>query len=199
MPLYSKPDSISENPVGGLFYADDSSCEIGGKFHTILGAILLPDPAVAVGAMLQCKRTIEISALDEIKWNSNRFSAEQRKYITESLLPVLGRTTGTLVISEGRDKQFAAVQLVRQLSDFARLSGLAGRPDPLHAAIRWLASPVRPRSLRIPALQLIGIDRFYLLAARFKQADDLPAFCLSDALPIAAYWCSQSRSASRER
>lgn len=124
MPLYSKRGA-KVRPRVHTFYVDDSACEIGGIKHTLLGAISFEDEGGAVGKMLNCKQRLGLRPQDEIKWNSQRFTAEQRHSITESILPLLSATKGFLVIAE-KGKQVAALHLATQLSDYCRASGLRG-------------------------------------------------------------------------
>lgn len=86
--------------------------------HTLIGAVEFSDQSEALGRILQCKR--EVGASDEIKWNSKKFTREQRHFISDALLPVLNRTVGFLIIREGNDKQASAVSLMNQLSDYCR-------------------------------------------------------------------------------
>lgn len=124
MTLYSRPGTKVRTRVK-TFYVDDSACEIGGIKHTLLGAISFEDESRVIGKMLNCKQSLGLGPQDEIKWNSQSFTAEQRHFITESLLHLLSATTGFLVIAE-EGKQVAALHLATQLSDYCRASGLRG-------------------------------------------------------------------------
>ena len=121
MPLYISADTVKPpTPSVRTFYSDDSACEIQGKRHTIIGAIEFHDDKQALSSMLRCKQQLGIPLVEEIKWNSQKFTRAQREKMTDNLLPVLGNTSGFLCIVEGRDKQLGAVKLMKQLSEYCR-------------------------------------------------------------------------------
>lgn len=126
MPLYVRADRERKAPDEvRSFYVDDSACDIDGVKHSLLGAITFPDESHAIGEVLRFKRELGLNPQDEIKWNSQQFTAEQRHYISENILPLLNSTTGFLVIVDG-DKLLAATHLAQQLSDYCGSSHLDG-------------------------------------------------------------------------
>ncbi|MGH9815115.1 MAG: hypothetical protein ACRD6I_03460 [Candidatus Acidiferrales bacterium] len=125
MPIYTDPDKPQVRPRIITAYVDDSACDIGGVQHTLLGGIAFYDEGEAVAAVLDTKMKLGIKPQSEIKWNSKAFATEQRHFLTEQILPILNRTCGFLVISE-TGKQFAAMELGKQLSDYCRAKTVAG-------------------------------------------------------------------------
>lgn len=107
------------------FYIDDSSCVITGKKHTLLGAITFEEDPKAIHEVLKLKEQLGIGVRDEIKWNSQNFSKEQREYMAENILPVLSTATGCLVIDES-GKQSASYNIAIQLSDYCKAKDYRG-------------------------------------------------------------------------
>jgi hypothetical protein len=125
MPLYVHPDTVQQRiPSIRQFYADDSECKIAGQKHVLVGALEFDDPNLAIGQVFNCKRALGLSPFQEFKWNSE-CSEAQRHFITEALLPVLRSCRGFLIV-HCKDKQSAAVEIFRQLSDYCRLAGADG-------------------------------------------------------------------------
>lgn len=125
MPIYVKLRGEKCAPRAATFYVDDSACEFGGVRHILLGAITFEDEARAVANVLQFKKVLGLSPSDEIKWNSKVFTAKQRHFITENVLPVLSSSTGCLVVVEGA-KQQAALFLAEQLANYCADRKVAG-------------------------------------------------------------------------
>ncbi len=124
MTIYSRAIKKEFRKIASV-YVDDSSCSIGDVSHTLLGALNFENEGNALASLIEIKEKVGISAQEEIKWNSDKFTKEQRNFISEHILPVLGETRGFLVISE-HGKQAAALQLATQLSDFCRANDFWG-------------------------------------------------------------------------
>jgi len=123
MPLYVHPDSVHKRiPLIRHFYVDDSVCEIAGQRHVLLGALEFPDPNLVMGRFLTCREDLGLRPFEEIKWNSSGFTAGQRSFITDALLPIFNGCTGFLVV-HCKDKQSAVIELFRQFSDYCRSEG----------------------------------------------------------------------------
>jgi hypothetical protein len=126
MPLYIDPEHRKQLPRVETFYIDDSTCDIEGIPHTLLGAISFYNESLATSAMLEIRKDLGLSIHQELKWNSQAFTPRLRDLITEEILPILRQSEGCLVIAEGKDKQSAAAAIASQLSDFCRSKGAGG-------------------------------------------------------------------------
>jgi hypothetical protein len=153
-----------------IFYVDDSSVDLAGTPHVLLGAVHFQNDGIATAAVLRCKSALGLQPHEELKWNAKGVSRQQAYAIRGAMLPVLSHARGTVVIHE-RTKVEAAAALAIQLSEYSRehqADGFACRFD--RGIIEGSSFFVESRKLKPPC---VGVSIHDSQFDQLIQAADL--------------------------
>ncbi|SRR6266849_1080460 len=102
-----------------LFAIDDSEIEIQGRPHAVLAAVGVHSPSKVETALNALKLQFGLTLADEVKWNGMKPMPKfVREALSQELMVQLQGSVPLVSISEGRNKQVAALRLATQIKDF---------------------------------------------------------------------------------
>jgi hypothetical protein len=99
-------------------FVDESWIEIEGKKHLIIGGLVTREPGHLSRQLISLKSDLGLKPFDEIKWNSAKYSEEERNRLSEGMICIVRQCTGLISIVEGIDRQRAIGLFAGQVIDY---------------------------------------------------------------------------------
>lgn len=106
-------------------FVDESWINIEDKKHLVIGGLITREPGPLARRVVSLKSQLGLKPFDEIKWNSDKYTEEERHCLSEGMIRILGEYTGLISIVEGNDKQKATECFAEQVIDYCTKNEVA--------------------------------------------------------------------------